>query len=251
MIPLGGFSSGVFRIDHDQALQETAVFRYQRPHNAEWIDFTWRYDSGLVVSGVRDVLAATLLTPNQQVDIGFSCNGMFASLQNPITVCNGIGKSTLLTLPQTGTENDEDAACRDDAHDGKERQETAQNIGPGLALELSGSERFTVFVDHPKGVDHALCERVTEVLRDYLDRYAIDVSSPGTDRPLRRKPHFERVVGRTVKVRTADEIAGRKRFLGELVAAGDRTLRVAAGKDPVEIPYESIVRGNLIEGGTR
>jgi len=107
LIPLGGFANGVFRIDHDQALQQTAVFRYQRPHNAEWIDFTWRYDSGLVVSGVPDVLAATMLTPHQQVDIGFSCNGVFATLQNPIMVCNGIGRSTLLTLPQTGSENDD------------------------------------------------------------------------------------------------------------------------------------------------
>src|SRR6266508_3270982 len=54
-----------------------------------------------------------------------------------------------------------------------------------LALELSGPERMTVFVDHPQGVDHELCERVTEVLRDYLNKYAIDVSSPGTEPPLR------------------------------------------------------------------
>ena len=121
-----------------------------------------------------------------------------------------------------------------------------------LALELSGPERMTVFVDHPKGVDHGLCGRVTEVLRDYLKEYAIDVSSPGTERPLRRRPHFERVVGQKVSVRTADEISGRKRFRGELVGVGERTLRVAAGKDePVEIPYDSIVRGNLIEEGTR
>ena len=38
-----------------------------------------------------------------------------------------------------------------------------------LALELTGKERFCVFVDHPQGVDHALCERVTESLRGYLD----------------------------------------------------------------------------------
>jgi hypothetical protein len=107
LIPLGGFANGVFRIDHDQAFQQTAVFRYQRPHNAEWIDFTWRYDSGLVVSGVPDVLSATMLTASQQVDIGFSCNGVFAMPQSPITACNGIGKSTLLTLPQTGAENDD------------------------------------------------------------------------------------------------------------------------------------------------
>ena len=121
-----------------------------------------------------------------------------------------------------------------------------------LALELSGPERFTVFVDHPKGVDHGLCERVTQVLRDYLDRYAIDVSSPGTEPPLRRRPHFERAVGRKVALRTADEIAGRKRFRGELVDVGERSLQLATDTDaPVEIPYDSIVRGNLIEEGTR
>jgi ribosome maturation factor RimP len=120
-----------------------------------------------------------------------------------------------------------------------------------LALEFSGPERFTVFVDHPKGVDHGLCERVTEVLRDYLKEYSIDVSSPGTEPPLRRRPHFERVVGRKVALRTADEIAGRKRFRGELVGVGEQSLKVAAGKDEqVEIPIDSIVRGNLIEEAT-
>jgi ribosome maturation factor RimP len=85
------------------------------------------------------------------------------------------------------------------------------------------------------------------VLRDYLDRYSVDVSSPGFERPLREPRHFERVVGRKVAVRTADEIAGKKRFRGEVVAAGQRSLSVAAGKDKVDIPYEAIVRGNLIE----
>jgi ribosome maturation factor RimP len=116
-----------------------------------------------------------------------------------------------------------------------------------LAVELSGPERFTVFIDHPQGVDHALCERVTNVLRDYLDRFSVDVSSPGTERPLREPRHFERVVGRRVAVRTADAIDGKKRFRGEVVAAGERSLSVAAGDDEVDIPYEAIVRGNLIE----
>jgi carboxypeptidase family protein len=107
LIPLGGFAGGVFRIDHDQAYQQNAVFRYQRPHNGEWVDLTWRYDSGLVVSGVPDVAAALTLTAAQQVAIGFSCNGAFATYGNPITQCNGTGASKLLTLPQTGAENDD------------------------------------------------------------------------------------------------------------------------------------------------
>src|SRR5207245_10321306 len=69
-----------------------------------------------------------------------------------------------------------------------------------LALELTGKERFCVFVDHPQGVDHALCVRVTEALRDYLDEYTVEVSSPGFDGPLRQRGHFERAVGRTVRV---------------------------------------------------
>jgi ribosome maturation factor RimP len=117
-----------------------------------------------------------------------------------------------------------------------------------LALELSGPERMTVFVDHPQGVDHGLCERVTDVLRDYLNEYAVDVSSPGVERPLRRRPHFERVVGCTVSVRTADK----RRFRGTVVAAGENALALGAnGGERVDIPYDSIVRGNLIEEGTR
>ena len=108
LIPQGApLAAGVFRIDHDQKYQQNVVLRYQRPNNAEWIEFTWRYDSGLVVSGVPDVAAALTLTPAQQVTIGFSCDGVFATFNNPITTCNGVGKSTLLTLPQTGTENDD------------------------------------------------------------------------------------------------------------------------------------------------
>lgn len=107
LIALGGIPDGVFRIDHDQAYQQNVNMRYQRHKNEEWIDFTWRFDSGLVVSGVPDVASALTLTPSQQVDIGFACNGVAATLQAPIRTCNGTGTSTLLTLPQTGTENDD------------------------------------------------------------------------------------------------------------------------------------------------
>ncbi len=120
-----------------------------------------------------------------------------------------------------------------------------------LALELLGRARFCVYVDHPEGVNHALCERVTNVLRDYLDEYSVEVSSPGLHRPLRKPSHFERAVGRKVALRTDGDFAGRNRFRGELVEAGPRTLKIASGNgEPVDIPYESIVRGNLIDEGS-
>src|SRR5215471_10509100 len=112
LVPQGvPLSSGVFRIDHDQAFQSTVNLRYQRPKNREWIAFTIRYDSGMAVSGVPDAGAALALTPNQQVTIGLACNGMLATPTMPIRDCTapggkqGVVSSSLLTLPQGGYSN--------------------------------------------------------------------------------------------------------------------------------------------------
>jgi ribosome maturation factor RimP len=115
-----------------------------------------------------------------------------------------------------------------------------------LAVELIGSDRFCVYIDHARGVDHALCERVTNELRDYLRDYSVDVSSPGLDRPLRRREHFRNVVGRRVSLKTSDGIDGRRNFRGALKDAGERTVTVAVDGSDIDIPYESIVRANLI-----
>ena len=129
---------------------------------------------------------------------------------------------------------------------------TVEDRLPGvevLAVELAGPERLVVYVDHPDGVDHALCERVTDTLRDYLNHYTLDVSSPGFERPLRTPQHFAGVVGRRAAIRTTREVSGRKRFRGEVVGAGDREVTIASGDQQVEIPYEAIARGNLIDEG--
>lgn len=129
----------------------------------------------------------------------------------------------------------------------REVSQTVEQSLPGievLALELTGNERFCVFVDHPAGVDHALCERVTHALRGYLGEYTVEVSSPGLDRPLRTRAHFERAVGRRVKLRTE---AGR--WTGEVLDAGPKAFRIVKGAEAVEIPYEDVVRANLIEEG--
>jgi ribosome maturation factor RimP len=130
----------------------------------------------------------------------------------------------------------------------REVSRTVQSALPGvevLALEITGRERFCVYVDDPGGVDHALCERVSGVLRPYLERYAIEVSSPGIERPLRTREHFEHAVGRRVRLKTAS-----LRVRGEVAAASERSFQlVDKSGDPVDIPYDSIVRANLIDEG--
>jgi ribosome maturation factor RimP len=132
----------------------------------------------------------------------------------------------------------------------REVAETVESSIPDvevLAVELGGPEHITVYVDHPDGVDHALCERVTGELRSYLDRYRVDVSSPGLERPVRTRAHFADAVGKRVAVRTNVELEGRKRFRGQVVGAGELEATLDVGDERVDIPYEAIVRGNLIE----
>ena len=117
-----------------------------------------------------------------------------------------------------------------------------------LAVELLSPTRFCVYIDHEDGVDHALCARVTRVLDGYRTEYTIDVSSPGPERPLRRPEHFAEAVGSKVVVRLA---GGKKnRHRGLLVEAGDDTITLDAGDTgEIRIPYDAIVRANLIDEG--
>jgi len=138
LVPQGApLAGGVFRIDHDQALQSTVLTRYQRPKNAEWISFSWRFDSGLVVSGVPDVAAVLGLTAAQQVAIGFACNGVPATYGQAIAACSGKGTSTLLTLPQTGQEND-------DHNPDRVKPRSLLNVGVGTdnLLHVEGRRRI-------------------------------------------------------------------------------------------------------------
>lgn len=115
-----------------------------------------------------------------------------------------------------------------------------------IALERIGNERLRLFIDRPDGVDLALCERVTRDLGDLLEQWGLEVSSPGPERPLTKPEHFRRFRGRRVRVRTSEEISGRRSFTGTLTDADDEQLSVEANEGSVTIPLRSIRRSNLI-----
>ena len=123
-----------------------------------------------------------------------------------------------------------------------------------LLAEVVGGSTVRVFIDHPDGVSLALCERVTHALVDLRERYALEVSSPGRERPLTKPAHFRRFVGRRARVRvrddhpapTAGERGGRS-YTGELVGATDREVTLAAADGVIAIPYAAIRRCNLVE----
>src|SRR5215218_8844645 len=119
-----------------------------------------------------------------------------------------------------------------------------------LLAEVVGGKLVRLFIDHPGGVSLDLCERVTGHLTSVRESYALEVSSPGTERPLSKPQHFRRYLGRRARVRTRDAVDGHKSFTGELVGASDDTVTIAVDGGPptlVAIPYAEIHRSNLIE----
>ena len=117
-----------------------------------------------------------------------------------------------------------------------------------IEVSSSGPESLRVFIDHPDGVDLALCERVTEQLGDLLLNYSLEVSSPGSDRPLSKPEYFRRYLGRQVRVRTREALEGRRNFTGTIAAADEDVVEVALSDSGarVTIPHERIHRSNLV-----
>ena len=114
----------------------------------------------------------------------------------------------------------------------------AEQVSPG---------KVRLVIDHPDGVDLALCERVTKRLSDLLTNYGLEVSSPGPERPLTKPDHFQRFVGRRARVRTREPVDGHKSSTGELVSASEDEVTVATDGGVVSIAHVHIKRGNLLE----
>jgi ribosome maturation factor RimP len=132
-----------------------------------------------------------------------------------------------------------------------------------LLAEVVGGRQLRVFIDHPQGVTVELCERVSGCLNDLRERYSLEVSSPGSERPLTKPAHFRRFIGRRARIRTRHPhpsdrataapgarrpAAGRRTsFTGELLGASEEEITLAADGGVVAIPFTEIRRSNLVE----
>jgi ribosome maturation factor RimP len=117
-----------------------------------------------------------------------------------------------------------------------------------LLAEVVGGHTVRLFIDHPDGVTLELCERVTTELPEVRERYTLEVSSPGSERPLTKPAHYHRFLGRRARVRTREARDGHSSFTGELVAATDEEVTIGTDAGVVTIPYAAIARSNLVPG---
>jgi ribosome maturation factor RimP len=125
-----------------------------------------------------------------------------------------------------------------------------------VVLEEVGSRRqmtVRLLIDYPSGVTHELCSLVSGVVGQALDEteamegeYTLEVSSPGIERPLRKRSHFEAQVGKKVYVKTRTPVEGSKIWQGILLEVGvDEIVVQEAGRE-ARIPLCEVSSAHLI-----
>jgi len=125
-----------------------------------------------------------------------------------------------------------------------------------VVLEQAGGARqrmVRLFIDHPEGVTHDLCGKVSEAVGRALDEidaiggaYVLEVSSPGLERPLRKRSHFEAQVGKKVYVKTTVPVEGSKVWQGTLVEVGADDVIVEEAGRQARIPLGEVSNAHLI-----
>ena len=125
-----------------------------------------------------------------------------------------------------------------------------------VILEEAGSRRqriLRLYVDHPDGVTHDICARISGAVARVLDQadaidgaYTLEVSSPGIERPLRTRSHFEAQLGKKVYVKTRVPVEGSRVWQGTLLEVGTDEIVVQEAGREAKIPLGEIGSAHLI-----
>jgi ribosome maturation factor RimP len=115
-----------------------------------------------------------------------------------------------------------------------------------LAVENAGGDALRIYIDHPGGVNLAICQKVTSGLGELLEEHTLEVSSPGPNRPLTKPSHYSRFEGRRAKVRTTEAIDGQRNFTGTILEAGEQDFTLGCDGELVRISYPRVERAHLV-----
>lgn len=132
----------------------------------------------------------------------------------------------------------------------------------GLGYELVGVEYLPrpkaghllrIYIDSADGVGLDDCEKVSHQVSGVLDvedpiasEYALEVSSPGLDRPLFEKAHFERFTGHVARVKLKVALDGRSNFKGQILGVEGEELLLELDGEPVRLPLAQIGAARLV-----
>jgi len=110
-----------------------------------------------------------------------------------------------------------------------------------------------VLIDRKNGITVDDCARVSREFGQMLDveniiptSYQLEVSSPGLDRPLKKEEDFIKYSGRRVRIKTRDQVSGRRNFKGALLGCAEGEVKVQVnGNEVFAIPLSAILKANL------
>ncbi|MEW8406777.1 MAG: ribosome maturation factor RimP [Candidatus Thiodiazotropha taylori] len=126
-------------------------------------------------------------------------------------------------------------------------------LGVELTGQGKGGSLLRVYIDHADGILLDDCVQVSHQISGVLDvedpikeRYQLEVSSPGVDRPLFEEAHFERFKGSKVRLKTRTKIDGRHRFTGELGGVEDSQVLIEEDGTLYRIPVDMIDSARVI-----
>jgi ribosome maturation factor RimP len=110
-----------------------------------------------------------------------------------------------------------------------------------------------VYIDKEGGVNVDDCAALSREMSNLLDvedispnRYNLEVSSPGLNRPLRKREHFEKVIGERIKLRTRQPIEGARNFKAKLIEVSDSSILIDDDIKQTQIEFDNIEKANLI-----
>ena len=122
-----------------------------------------------------------------------------------------------------------------------------------LDVRVGGNGLLRLYIDQQGGVDLEDCERVSRQIGTFLDveepipgSYRLEVSSPGLDRPLRTRAHFERFTGHEAKLRLALPVEGRRNFKGRLCGVVNTDIVIDVDGRQWQLPIDDIAAANLV-----
>jgi len=117
-------------------------------------------------------------------------------------------------------------------------------------VQLSKSNRLTVFIDSDEGVSYAKCRQISRYLEAEIEengwlpqKYTLDVSSPGAEKPMKILRQFHKHVGRELKIKLKDG----QEITGDLLKIDGQTLEISSTKaDNIEIDFNDVQQASII-----
>ncbi len=117
----------------------------------------------------------------------------------------------------------------------------------------AGRAILRIYIDSEQGVRLEDCQKVSEQISAILDveaplsgRYNLEISSPGLDRPLVTLAHYQRFIGRQIRLKLHRAVEGRRNFSGELLAVVGNSIQMRLEDQVMDFPLDNIEKANLV-----